>query len=634
MCGIVGIASQTRVNDRQALITMRDTMVHRGPDDAGVWWSSDEQVGLAHRRLAILDLSAAGQQPMSDATHHFHLTFNGEIYNHEEVRRELEARGHVFRTRTDTEVLLEAYSAWGAQCLDRLDGMYAFALYDDLARRLFIARDRAGEKPLYYDASGGRIVFASELKALMSSPTVSREVDLEALNHYLTYGYVPNAKCILKGVRKLPPAHAMTYDVADGETDIWPYWQLPDPGTGEECSEEQLVEALDGLLFNSVRDRMVADVPVGILLSGGVDSSLITALAARASSKPVRTFTISFPGQGAFDEAPYARLVSEHFGTEHTELAAEDFSADILPRLVHQYDEPNADSSLIPTYLVSRLIREHATVALGGDGGDELFGGYRHYQRLQLFDRLRGLDLGNVGSATAQGLAHLLPIGMKGRTYLFGLNGSAAHAIAHVDMFFDAAARRSLVSDGVWREMAQSDTPENAKKAICDPAQSTLQQATKADFSTYLAEDILAKVDRASMLTSLEVRAPWLDHRVIEFAFSQVPDHLKATERELKILPKRLARRLLPQSLDLDRKQGFSIPLNTWLRGALGRLVDELLDASDPRLFNPQALNRLRQVQRRGLGNGKRLFAIAMFELWRREYRVTVPTDEPLMGSA
>ena len=571
---------------------------------------------------------------MADATRRCHVTFNGEIYNYKQVQQDLEARGRRFRTRSDTEVLLEAYCTWGVECLSRLDGMFAFALYDDLTRRLFLARDRAGEKPLYYRISNGTLIFTSELKALMADPTVSREVDLEALGHYLTYGYVPDAMCILNGVRKLPPAHAMTYDLDSGKTEIWPYWSLPAPSRAPPRDEEELVDTLDALLSASVRDRMVADVPVGIMLSGGVDSSLITAMAARGASRPVRTFTISFPGHGAFDEAPYARLVADHFGTEHTELAAEDFTADILPQLVHQCDEPNADPSLIPTYLVSRLIRKHATVALGGDGGDELFGGYRHYQRLQRLDRLRRLDPAQLFSATGHGLARFLPIGMKGRTYLLGLNGSAAHAIAHVDMFFDSAARRALVSDKLWHAMAHTTAPEDTKKALCDADQSTLQQATRTDFSTYMVEDILAKVDRASMLTSLEVRAPWLNHHVIEFAFRDVPDHLKATEHELKILPKRLARRLLPRRLDLDRKQGFSIPLDTWLRGSLGQLFDTLLDDCDPKVFDPRALRQLRQVQRRGLGNGKRLFALALFELWRREYDVTVPTDGPVLRRA
>jgi asparagine synthase (glutamine-hydrolysing) len=625
MCGIAGIAARAPFNDRDLLVAMRDTMTHRGPDDAGAWWSEDGRVGLSQRRLAIIDLSPGGHQPMSDATGEIWITFNGEIYNYRELRDVLLRRGHRFRTASDTEVILEAYRAWGVDCLDHLDGMFAFALYDRCADRLFVARDRAGEKPLYYRHSDRMLAFASELKGLMADPTLHREMDVAALDHYLAYGYVPGAMCILRGISKLPAAHALIYRLDTGEVKLWRYWRLPEPSDRADIGEGELIEELEALLRQSVRRRLVADVPVGILLSGGIDSSLVTALAAQVSASPVRTFTIAFPGAGRFNEAGHARIVADHFGTDHTELAAEADTMSLLPELARQYDEPIADSSMIPTFLVSRLIRRHATVAIGGDGGDELFAGYWHYSWLQRTARWRALAPRWARRAFSRTVAALAPVGTRGRTYAIGAGGNEADAIAHVDMYFDATARRRLLSPPLREAAARKAAPEATKATLCRHEHSSVQQATRVDFSTYMVDDILAKVDRASMLTSLEVRAPWLDHKVIEFAFGRVPDHLRATKTEGKILPKRLGRKILPAALNLDRKQGFSIPIDGWLRGGTGRLIDGVLADIDPRLFSRDQIARMQAGQRRGLANGKRIFALAMFELWRREYRVAIP---------
>ena len=622
MCGIVGITSQSPVINRTLLVSMRDTLRHRGPDDAGVWWSQDERVGLAQQRLAIIDLSPGGHQPMADSSGQLSLIFNGEIYNYQSLRRELEALGHRFRTASDSEVILEAYKAWGLECVKRLNGMFAFGLYDNTTRRLFMARDRAGEKPLFYYHTAGTLVFASELKAIMTDPSFPRKLNLEALDYYLTYGYVPGEMCMLKGVRKLLPAHAMTYDPEGDDLRVWRYWQLPEPCRSETASEEALAEELEYLLMDSVRLRLIADVPVGILLSGGVDSSLVTAMAARVSTKPVKTFTISFPGHGAYDESPYARLVAQHFGTEHTELVADAATVDLLPELARQYDEPMADSSMVPTYLVSRLIRQHATVALGGDGGDELFGGYPHYSWLQRAEHLRRFVPGSLRSWAGAVAARAMPVGMKGRNYLIGFADGLSLSIAHVNMFFDTQARLQLLSPALRNKMPSESSPESYKAGLCSNGKTALQQATVIDFITYLVDDILVKVDRASMLTSLEVRAPWLDHRIIELAFGRVPDALRATEKERKILPRHLARRLLPAELDLNRKQGFSLPLNSWFKGNWGSYMESVLSKADPSMFNQCVIQNLIAGQRQGYSNIHRLFALTMFELWRQEYKI------------
>jgi asparagine synthase (glutamine-hydrolysing) len=602
---------------------MRDTMTHRGPDDAGVWWSPDARVGLAHRRLSIIDLSLAGHQPMSYLDGQVWLVLNGEIYNYRDLRRTLEAAGHRFRSATDTEVILAAYAEWGLDCLSRLNGMFAFALYDQRARRLFLARDRAGEKPLFYVHRPGTFAFASELKALLRDDDVPRHLDLEAFGQYLAYGYVPGTMCILSGVRKLGQGEAISYEIESGTVRVWQYWQLPEAGEAPRRAPADLERELEALLADSVRMRLVADVPVGILLSGGIDSSLVTAMAARASNGPVKTFTVSFPGYGEYDEAPHARAVADYFGTCHTELVAEPASVELLPQLASQFDEPIADSSMIPTYLVSRLIREHATVALGGDGGDELFGGYRHYNWLQTQDRIRRVVprviRKSVGTLAARGL----PIGFRGRNYLLGFE-SVDQGIAHVNVFFDRRSRRRILSKGLRRRGLPGLPPETYKAHLAANCGSVVRKATTADFRSYLVDDILVKVDRASMLTSLEVRAPLVDHRLIEFAFARVPDRLRATSTQRKVLLRSLAKKVLPPGFDLTRKQGFSLPLDAWLRGSWRDNVQEILEQADSSLFDRQGLRELISLQRRGYPNAQRVFAIAMFELWRRHYHIEV----------
>lgn len=619
MCGIVGLAGRER-QGADILSDQCGALHHRGPDASGEWRSSDRRIALGHRRLSIIDLSALGNQPMADRSGGLEVVLNGELYNYRELRKTLEDHGHRFRSASDTEVLLEAYRAWGTGCLDRINGMFAFALYDLGARKLFLARDRAGEKPLFYYRSNGRLAFASELKALLLDPALARELDPEALDHYLAYGYVPGELCLVKSLRKLPPAHALTYDVDSDALNVWRYWALPEPAGRGEADPETLVDELDGLLADAVRMQLVADVPVGVLLSGGVDSSLITAMAARVSSSPVRTFTISLPGHGSYDEGPYAKLVASHFGTRHTELVAEPATVDLLPELARQYDEPVGDSSMVPTYLVSRLIRESCTVALGGDAGDELFGGYMHHSRVQAQLRWRRFLPSLVKTVTGHA-SGLIPTGVRGRTYLRSLALADEDSWIGASLLFDRTTRRRLAP--ATRSLAGSP-PEAYRLKAGSIGKTALQRMTSADFLTYLPEDILVKVDRASMLASLEVRAPFLDYRVVEFAFGKVPDELRATASERKILLKRLAVRLLPPALDVNRKQGFSIPLDTWFKGPWGNYLAETLRSAPDSLYDAKAVSALLRNQTRGFQNGQRIFNLAILELWRREYKVRI----------
>ncbi len=623
MCGICGIAvvNGERV-DIASLIRMRDTLIHRGPDAEGIWCSASHHVGLGHRRLSIIDLSHAATQPMQDATKQLQLVFNGEIYNFVELRTGLEKLGHIFRTQSDTEVLLAAYIQWGTDCLSRLNGMFAFAIYDSRVDTLFLARDRAGEKPLFFSNTNRKFVFASELKGLLADPTLPRHLDRDALEFYLAYGYVPGSRCILKGVRKLPPAHALKLNLRNGDLAVWRYWHLPEvaQGSDEMCTEADLTEELEHLLADSVRRQMIADVPLGVLLSGGIDSSIITALAARASSQKVRTFTISFPGHGSYDEGPFAKIVASHFGTEHSELAAEPASVDLLPMLARQFDEPICDSSIVPTFLVSRMVRQHCRVALGGDGGDELFGGYLHYEWLLKQATIREWLPEPQRAALTAAVAKYVPAGTRGRNFMLGLGGDIRSAISQVNVLFDKGNRRKLLKNcGVL----DGPTPEDYKSLLCDAARGLPGQAMWADFQSYLPEDILVKVDRSSMLQSLEIRAPFLDHRVIEFAFTKVSNSLRVNKGVRKILPRRLASRLLPKELDTTRKQGFSLPLQSWFNGEWGTYFQQVLHEADSVLFDRDAMLSLIDGQRRGRRNMERLFALTMFELWRREYRIS-----------
>jgi asparagine synthase (glutamine-hydrolysing) len=577
-------------------------------------------VGLGHRRLSVIDLSRAAHQPMVDSTGELAIVFNGEIYNFRSLRCELAAAGHRFRSQSDTEVILAAYREWGEECVTRLNGMFAVALFNGPKQRLFIARDRAGEKPLFYFLAGGTLWFASELKAMMTNPQFPRRVSLDALDCYLAMGFVPGDRCIIEGVKKLPPAHTLSFCVNSGVATVRRYWEPPEYQDSEAgtVDEAALLGELEWLLEDAVGKQLIADVPVGVLLSGGVDSSLITAMAVRASPC-VKTFTVRFPGFQTYDETEHARLIARHFETEHVELTAEESTADLLPKLAAQFDEPMADSSMVPTFLVSRLIRQHCTVALGGDGGDELFGGYPHYARLCWLALRTGFVPRALLTPITRASERFLPIGVKGRNWLGALSADLDSGLPLIASLFDRSSRARLM-----RDIRLPLTADLIREARIPAVRDLVDRATRMDFQNYMAEDILVKVDRASMLNSLEVRAPMLDHRVIEFAFGRVPPWLKATASARKILLKRLCRRVLPAEFDMERKQGFSIPLAEWMRGGpWAAYVCDLLSGNDTP-FDKAFVHDLIAGQSSGRANSERLFALALFELWRKTYAISM----------
>ena len=620
MCGFVGVASTEAVTEVSWLARSRSTLKHRGPDDAGEWWSMDRRVGLAHQRLSIFDLSPAGHQPMRLEGNRLTAVYNGEIYNFKELRTELKSFGHAFRSESDTEVLLAAYAEWGSSCVHRFNGMFAFAIHDEPNALVFLARDRSGEKPLFYLRNGSELLFASELKAILARPSVLRSIDSDALDCFLSMGFVPGDRCILKGYKKLPPAHSLTFNLRTGSILERRYWQPPDAGAVSDVSRaEGLLGDFESLFEDAVGLQMAADVPVGVLLSGGVDSSLVTAMAVRRSSK-VQTFCIGFPGSGHYDETSHAKLVADYFGTKHTVLAAEPTTADLLPRLASFVDEPIIDSSLLPTWLVSRLISAHCKVALGGDGGDELFGGYGHHARLMKMREIHKWIPSSLRRSMSSMASTLLPTGFWGRQWLqagaVDLNGG----LPLIASYFDPRARASLLGE----RFANTRPAEKifSQRVPSDP--DLVQRMTRMDYQNYLPEDILVKVDRASMANSLEVRAPFLDYRIVEFAFSRVPSALKVTSADKKIFLKEFARRVLPPTFDIKRKQGFSIPLTDWLKkGPFHELFWDTLTTRDC-MFHGPTINRLLRDQERGIvNNSERLFGLVFFELWRKQYGVS-----------
>jgi asparagine synthase (glutamine-hydrolysing) len=621
MCGILGIVSATKIVDSDWFEGGLDSIMHRGPDSFGIWWSNDKKVRFGHRRLSIIDLTVCGHQPMNDDSGNFTIIFNGEIYNFQEIKAVLLTKGYQFRSNSDTEVIINAYKEWGRDCVNRFNGAFAFAIYDKIQQTVFLARDRAGEKPLFYHFKDKTICFSSELKALLFNPKFNRVIRPEALDCYLSIGYVPGELCILQGFNKLPPAHAMSFDIRNGDLKIWRYWKEPDfiEETNPPCNESELIDELEVLMEDSVKKQLVSDVPLGILLSGGVDSSLITALASRAG-KSLKTFTIRFPGHTKLDETSYARMIANHYNTDHIELEASPATSDLLHLLAKQFDEPIVDSSMIPTYLVSELVKGHCSVALGGDGGDELFGGYTHYDRIARMENKASWIPLWMRKGISSKVTSIIPVGYKGRAYVQSLGTDFKKDVPNIATYFDVATRENLMKKaGPWINFAgriyQTSMPENSN---------LIQRATRLDFENYLPEDILVKVDRASMLNSLEIRAPFLDYRVIEFAFGKVPARLKVTGSSRKVLLKKLCNRILPSEFDLSRKQGFSIPLSEWLKGGSFRTLFEDVLYDPNCIFDKSMVASLFKGQDNGLNNGERLFSLTIFELWRREYSVSI----------
>ena len=629
MCGIAGIVScdPDRPTDAALLTRMVRTLRHRGPDDEGQVVLPG--VGLAMRRLSIIDV-AGGQQPFESEDGAIRLVANGEIYNYVALRDELADRGHRFTSRSDIEVLVHAYEQWGEAFLERVQGMFALALWDGRTRTLLAARDRAGEKPLYYAVSPSGLLLASEIKALLVSADVSRDVDLEALDQFLTYEYVITPRTILSGVRRLPAAHYLVY--RDGEPVVRRYWDAASVER-RSWSEADAAAALRAALAKAVSSQMMSDVPLGAFLSGGVDSSAIVAMMVEASGGEggaVNTFSMGF-ADGSYNELPYAREIAARFGTRHREGTVEPDLVDLFDRLVVHLDEPFADVSLFPTYLVSQIASRHVTVALSGDGGDELFGGYDAYEADALARRLAAAMPRRAVPALAA-LAGLLPPGEKkkglvnkAKRFVQGLAEAPADIEHYRWMtFLGAAAKRRLYTPDLRTALTGSDVYRPVRDVLkAAGSDDLLNRQLYADLCVYLADDILVKVDRMSMATSLETRAPFLDVGVMELAFS-MPGTLKIRRGDRKHVLKRAFADVLPASILHRPKEGFSIPMKNWLQRELAPLMHDLLAperVAQRDWFEPAAVTGLIEAHLAGHDNHAHvLFALMVLERWAQVF--------------
>jgi asparagine synthase (glutamine-hydrolysing) len=613
MCGIIGCFNENNI-DKQLFVKQLLSIEHRGPDDEGFWLSKEGTIALGSRRLAIQDISSNGHMPMISEDDRYVIVLNGEIYNHPILKQILISDGFKFKSNSDTETVLYSYIKWGKECVNYLEGMFAFAIHDKYEQTIFIARDIAGEKPLYYNVFDTGIEFASEMKALLQNTKVDRKLNPLAFQQYLNNGFVGNDVTFIVGLKKLPAAHFLLYDLKLKSYTVSRYWHVPN-FENKNIAEQDLLSKLDILLSKSVKDQLISDLPVGVLLSGGLDSSLIAAYAAENYSSKIKTFNISFNGFGKFDESVYAKKVAQHFDTEHIELSGNDLSFEMIDRILDYYDEPIADSSVLPTFLVSELTKQYVTVALGGDGGDELFGGYTNYKELLKVEKIKTNQFSFLFEGIAK-IASYLPVGLKGRNYLMSFEGSSYENFLKNKFFDDKSILDILNENYIYQNL------DTNNKKIIKKTGNILYDITKYDFENYMCEDILVKVDRASMASSLELRAPWLNKNIIEFAFSEVPSYLKANKLNTKILPKKLAKMKLPSNLDINRKQGFSIPISDWIKDRWFKQFEEEINDLPENLFNRKKCLQLLHNEKKGFSNSHRLFALIIFNKWFKKYKV------------
>ena len=646
MCGLTGFfhLSSTSYDSQSALLqSMCDRLAHRGPDDLGVWIDDEAGIALGHRRLSILDCSSAGHQPMRSPCGRYVLAFNGEIYNHAELRLELEKEGEAFNWRghSDTETLLAALRRWGLeQCLKKLNGMFAFALWDVHERRLMLARDRIGEKPLYYGRIGDVFLFGSELKALAAHPVWRGEVNRDALTLFLRYSYIPSPWSIYQSIQKLPPAHFLVIgDWGRSFDDPQCYWDLSEiserGARSRSPGDASLIDELDRLVLNAVGQRMMADVPLGAFLSGGYDSSLVVAAMQAQSNVPIRTFSIGFE-EGRYNEAHHAKAIAQYLGTDHTELYVTPKQAmAVIPKLANIYDEPFADSSQIPTFLVSQLARQHVTVSLSGDGGDELFGGYQRYLLgHRIWNNLRWLptpmrhSLGSLLRHFPGETLDSLQLRLPSKWRVDNLADRLLKLSEMLSFGTGETFYRSLISHvknpdqwvvGATEPRTTLNLPETWP-VIPD----LRERMMYLDQLTYLPDDILTKVDRASMAASLEVRVPLLDHRIVEFAW-RVPTESKFRYGQGKWLLRQVVHRHVPEHLMKRPKMGFSVPIDEWLRGPLRDWAESLLDERRLREEGFFRAEPIRQLWKEHLSGNRRwhyhLWNVLMFQEWN-EHRL------------
>ena len=624
MCGICGKIAGKGLVEQALVQRMCEVMRHRGPDDQGIYL--DKNVGIGMRRLSIIDLDT-GRQPIFNEDHSVLIVSNGEIYNYKELREGLESRGHRFATRTDVEVVLHLYEDEGEKCLAQLRGMFASAIWDSRRKKLFLARDRIGKKPLYYREGNGSLIFASEIKAILQDPEVSREIDFEAVDDYFTHGFVPSPRTIFQEIRKLPPAHYAVYE--NSNLRLKRYWSVTYAEPSTVRATKEYVERLRELLFESVRLRLMSDVPLGAFLSGGVDSSIVVGIMSQLMDRPVETFSIGFEDR-SYNELRYARIAASSFKTSSHEFEVRyEHIPDILPRLVHHFDEPFADSSAIPTYYISEIARRYVTVALSGDAGDEIFAGYRRYLARRLasyYNRLPRSLRKSLVERTVKRLpepATYYGHSLRKKVRLFVDYASQVEEEPHISWtpFFSPIEKEKLYSSELKSHLGErrSYLEEFFEQA---GSEDEVSQMMWVDLMTYLPDDILTKVDRMSMAVSLEARNPLLDHRLVEFMAS-VPVSLKLKGFSSKYLLKRAVEDLLPTEIMQRKKQGFVVPLASWFRKELKEFTYQaLLRDAGTDYLNKEYIKTI--VNEHGSGrsdHSQQIFALLSFHLWNRLIR-------------
>jgi asparagine synthase (glutamine-hydrolysing) len=620
MCGITGKIFFSKENniEEAELKRMADVIQHRGPDDEGFY--INKNIGLGFRRLSIIDLHT-GHQPLSNENDSKWIVFNGEIYNFLELRDELIKKGYSFKTKTDTEVILKLYEEYGVHCVDFLRGMFGFAIWDDEKQQLFCARDRFGIKPFYYYQDNEKFVFGSEIKSILKSENIDKTFSDDALDSYFAFGYITSDLSIYKEIKKLQPAHYLLLSFAhQPKIEIKKYWEIlfePD------CSktEQQWCEEIESSLSESVKLHMIADVPLGAFLSGGIDSSSVVAMMAKNSTQPIKTFSIGFKEQ-KYNELQFAREVAEKYNCEHHEEIVEPESMSLLPKLVHAYDEPFADSSAIPTYYVSKLARKYVTVVLSGDGGDELFAGYDSYKHLkQIYSDLLNFRSPSLNKFIWGNLHKLIPQYMKGKTRTNYYSKDRNLIPAHLTVWSRAERKRLLVNYGF---VDHQNTSENFKETILKKRRDYdfISNMQNLDMQTYMVDSILTKVDRASMLNSLEVRVPLLDHKFAELSF-KIPWNLKFNQQNQKYIFKKAMKPYLPSNIFNHPKQGFSVPLEFWFKDDLKEYVtDTLLSANSKlsRFLNKKYISEIIHKNQTGTKDfSSRIWPLVFFEEWLKQ---------------
>lgn len=630
MCGITGFFNpekQAPMNEsRETIQRMCDVIQHRGPDDQGYFMVLGGAT-LGHRRLSIIDLNT-GQQPISNEDGTIWIVFNGEIYNYRELRSRLIAKGHQFTTNTDTETIVHLYEDEGEDCVKYLRGIFAFAIYDNNNRQLFLARDHVGVKPLHYAVAGSEIIFGSEIKSLLQHPSVKREVNLPAVSDFLTFSYVPDPDTAFLGIHKLEPGHTLI--VKDGRIRTKKYWDFDFSEISPARSEAEYVEELREHLADAVRSQLVSDVPIGAFLSGGVDSSTIVALMTRELNYPVKTFSIGFT-EASFDELKYARATAEHFGTEHHEFVVTPDVCKIVEEVVWHHDEPFADVSSVPTYMVSKLASEHVKVVLSGDGSDEIFAGYERYaqdRRKESFEKIPGWFRKNL----LRPLSQALPRRAYGKNFLRNISLDPASRYVDSISFFHPDLQHELLSNQMRNALKHYNSSDKYVETYnASNAQDHTARLLHLDSKTYLPGDILAKVDRMSMALSLESRVPFLDHTLIEYA-TRIPIHLKLNGLTTKHILKQAVTGLIPEEIIHRRKQGFDVPIREWFKHDLRPMLHDILLDRKTRergYFNERAITSIIKEHERGRRNyARHLWGLLTFELWHRAFIDCQPQSE------